>query len=109
MAESLGLSDEDFFLEYCEIIDLRVAKRVSLVATRSGRCVFWGKDGCQIYEQRPLQCRTYPFWVTNLVDVDAWRRLGKTCHGVNQGRRWSPGEIRQCLESRESDPLLDVR
>jgi Fe-S-cluster containining protein len=27
-------------------------------------CIFFDRDagGCQIYEARPLQCRTFPFW-----------------------------------------------
>jgi uncharacterized protein len=108
IAEYLGLSDEDFFLEYCEVIDWRLAKRVSLIANEDGDCVFWDADGCQVYEYRPLQCRTYPFWATNLADPQSWQQVGKICDGVNRGRHWSPREILDCVESRERDPLLDL-
>ena len=109
MAECLNMSDADFFQKYCEVVDLRLVKRVSLVADSSGACVFLGKNGCELYEHRPLQCRSFPFWSTNLMDADCWQEAADTCRGINQGRLWSAEEISQCLEEREHDPLLDVR
>ncbi len=33
------------------------------------RCVFLGEDGCRIYEDRPLLCRMYPFYVELQGDI----------------------------------------
>lgn len=37
-------------------------------------CVFLDQDTnhCQIYEARPLQCRTYPFWPSVVLSERAW-------------------------------------
>lgn len=108
LAEHLSLSDEEFFLQYCEIVDVRLAQRVSLAAESDGRCVFLDGSRCSVYEQRPLQCRTFPFWSSNVVDAETWNRAGQDCPGINQGRVWPLHEIEQILECSEREPLLDV-
>lgn len=37
-------------------------------------CVFLEPDGkqCSIYEARPVQCRTYPFWPTIMESMQSW-------------------------------------
>ena len=42
---------------------------------------------CSIYLVRPLQCRTWPFWSSNLTSAEAWNRAAKTCPGMNRGKR----------------------
>lgn len=38
-----------------------------------GSCVFLGKDNmCGIYEARPLQCSTYPFWPRIMASRENW-------------------------------------
>lgn len=41
----------------------------------SNRCIFLGTDGkqCSIYEARPIQCRTYPFWPRLLSTPENWQ------------------------------------
>jgi Fe-S-cluster containining protein len=45
------------------------------------------RRGCAIYEVRPLQCRTWPFWPENLESQKSWDRAARRCHGMNHGRR----------------------
>lgn len=57
------------------------------------RCIFLGEDGkqCSIYEARPVQCRTYPFWprlITNQLGWDAEAVVPDS----TPGRHWSPSE-----------------
>ena len=42
------------------------------------RCIFLGEDGkqCSIYESRPIQCRTYPFWPRLLSNSEEWDKEG---------------------------------
>jgi len=35
-------------------------------------CVFLENNQCSIYNARPVQCRTYPFWPSILVDEESW-------------------------------------
>ena len=57
-----------------------------------GRCLFFD-DGCSIYNIRPLQCRTYPFWFSNLRSVRLWRRVERQCPGIGRGRLYAKAEI----------------
>ena len=48
-------------------------------------CVFLAEDGrsCSIYSQRPVQCRTYPWWPKTLENEDAWLLEQGNCEGIN--------------------------
>ena len=64
----------------------------------SNDCIFLesngeGGRGCSIYPVRPIQCRTWPFWPSNLSDSDAWGSAQKRCMGINRGRVYSRQEI----------------
>jgi len=50
-----------------------------------GRCHFY-EDGCRIYPVRPHQCRTYPFWLSNLRSRKAWKKTAAQCPGIGSGR-----------------------
>ncbi|MCL2326633.1 MAG: YkgJ family cysteine cluster protein [Proteobacteria bacterium] len=62
-------------------------------STREGHCIFF-ENGCTVYEVRPSQCRTFPFWRSILLDKNAWQNVAKTCCGMNNGKFWSAEEIR---------------
>jgi uncharacterized protein len=57
-----------------------------------GRCLFYD-DGCTIYPLRPHQCRTYPFWFSNLRSEERWRAIRKACPGIGLGRLRRRDEI----------------
>ena len=44
-----------------------------LKRTEEGACIFLDPSGkCGIYDARPIQCHTYPFWPSLLEDQDVW-------------------------------------
>lgn len=53
-----------------------------------------GKAVCGVYEDRPAQCRTWPYWKSNLTSRWAWERARRTCPGIGQGPRSTPVQIR---------------
>jgi uncharacterized protein len=58
----------------------------SLRERANGDCVFLdGERRCTIYPVRPRQCRTWPFWESNLATSADWERTCKTCPGSGQG------------------------
>ncbi len=65
--------------------------RYSLTELADGDCIFLkrenGKSYCGIYDVRPLQCRTWPFWTSNLKSSDTWTQTAETCPGLNRGTR----------------------
>ena len=63
LSESFKLKIDDFITRYL----LKIGYRYSLkeVNFNDGfRCIFFDieKKQCSVYENRPLQCRTFPFW-----------------------------------------------
>lgn len=83
MALKVGLSSEEFEKKYTR----KVGIRKSLVEFPNGDCVFF--DGasrkCQVYEARPRQCRTWPFWESNLRTPEAWQDTCEVCPGSGRG------------------------
>lgn len=58
----------------------------SLRERDNGDCVFYDKSaGCTIYSVRPAQCRTWPFWETNLETSNDWQRTCDVCPGSGHG------------------------
>ncbi len=73
----------------------RVGNRYSLIERPGGDCIFWDKShGCTVYEARPVQCRTWPFWPENIESPDTWKAVTKVCPGSGKGQLFSVEEIR---------------
>jgi Fe-S-cluster containining protein len=66
----------------------------SLREKENGDCVFYERGaGCTIYPARPRQCRTWPFWESNVASPDAWQQTCAVCPGSGQGELISAEEI----------------
>lgn len=63
-----------------------------------GRCLFF-ENGCRIYSVRPVQCRTFPFWLRNLRSEANWAAIRKECPGIGKGRLYAREEILEILEA----------
>jgi Fe-S-cluster containining protein len=71
-----------------------VGGRRSLRERANGDCVFWDREaGCTIYPVRPRQCRTWPFWESNVVTPEAWEETCRRCPGSGKGELVSAEEI----------------
>ena len=86
-AMTLGVTEPEFRERYTR----RVGRRVSLIEKENADCIFLESNGdgvnhCRVYDARPMQCRTWPFWSTNLTSARAWALAGRRCPGVNRGR-----------------------
>lgn len=72
--------------EVRELYSRRARGRRSLRERANGDCVFWHREkGCTIYPVRPPQCRSWPFWDSNLATPDDWDRTCQQCPGSGQG------------------------
>lgn len=72
--------------------------RVSLTEQPNGDCVFLrrnsdGSRSCVIYDIRPQQCRTWPFWGQNLRSLSIWNFTTHNCPGINRGQRYRLEQI----------------
>jgi Fe-S-cluster containining protein len=58
----------------------------SLVEKANGDCIFYDPEaGCTIYPVRPRQCRTWPFWESNIRTPEHWNETRQLCPGAGQG------------------------
>jgi Fe-S-cluster containining protein len=59
-----------------------------------------GKAVCGLYEARPSQCRTWPFWEGNLKSRKAWLNTKKhvPCPGMDSGPLHTLQQIRIALD-----------
>ena len=68
-------------------------------------CIFLkkihGQKKCVIYDVRPNQCRTWPFWGSNLASADAWNKAAQKCPGINRGRLISYEEIERTKKKKK--------
>jgi Fe-S-cluster containining protein len=64
-----------------------VGKRKSLIEMPNGDCVFFDAQTrrCRVYQARPLQCRTWPFWQSNVQSLRTWQQACRMCPGSGQG------------------------
>lgn len=63
-------------------------------------CSFLRDKRCSVYEARPTQCRTWPFWPENL-NPKSWRTdVESFCPGVGKGKTYSKLEIDKIMKSR---------
>jgi Fe-S-cluster containining protein len=65
----------------------KVGIRRSLTERANGDCVLLDPTTrkCTAYEERPRQCRTWPFWDSNLASPAAWAEAAEACPGCNKG------------------------
>ncbi|HEU0075545.1 MAG TPA: YkgJ family cysteine cluster protein [Dehalococcoidia bacterium] len=63
----------------------RVEKGHRVLADRpeSDECVFLRDKTCTVYDARPTQCRTYPWWLVNIQDPRAWQETAAVCEGID--------------------------
>lgn len=65
----------------------------------NGDCVFYDRQaGCTIYPTRPPQCRTWPFWESNVATPESWQQTCAICPGSGQGDLIPAEEITRRLK-----------
>ena len=88
----LGISPNQFAEENIRIIN----GRISLLEHGNGDCIMY-EDGCKIYSVRPSQCKTFPFWKSNLENKTEWENQKNTCPGIGKGRLHTLNDIESYL------------
>ncbi|UCD28663.1 MAG: YkgJ family cysteine cluster protein [Planctomycetota bacterium] len=78
----------------------RIGFKYSLTERPNGDCIFMqknanGKRVCSIYSVRPLQCRTWPFWTSNLKSTNSWAEASLKCPGMNNGKQYNFCQIEE--------------
>jgi hypothetical protein len=73
--------------------------RISLTEFPNGDCTFFDPKtrSCCIYDARPQQCRTWPFWRSNVCEPVAWDATRRTCPGAGHGQLYPAEEIERLV------------
>ena len=82
--ETLSLHFQITTDEFTKKYVRQVEDRLSLIdAPGTPDCVFLKDNRCSVYEARPIQCKTFPWWVHQIKDSKSWEEAGKHCEGIN--------------------------
>ncbi len=93
-AKHLGISTAAFTKQYC---DLRDGVWHLKEEPKNPDCMFLKNKRCSVYEARPTQCRTWPFW-PEVMTAKVWKsEVATFCPGVDKGRIWPKEEIEKIM------------
>jgi len=99
LAARLGLSIDEFVRTYTK--ETPLGRSLKETPTAFGLdCIFLdretipGKAVCGVYEDRPTQCRTWPFWPGLVQSRRHWDAAKRTCPGIDTGPLIPPEQIR---------------
>jgi len=116
LAEHLALTPEQVVERYCR----KIGGKFSLKESRNPRsgeydCIFLHEQPsdpsagvshprrtCQVYPVRPLQCRTWPFWPSNLKTPQTWAQAHRRCPGMDHGQHYDQQQI-ESIRDRQED------
>ena len=124
LAKKLGMDYTDFVKTWCRWVPFtRNRERLSLKEKSNFDCIFWSASigggvsegdiasfrgaGCAVYDDRPLQCRTYPFWDSVVCSEKAWNETGKGCPGINSGTLHEKETIENFIHRLENEPVIE--
>ena len=90
MAKVLKLTTQEFTHRYCAKTDGFFHLKNPKEAVN---CLFLKDNQCSVYEGRPTQCRTWPFWPENMKAKNWNRDVVAFCPGVDKGQVQSADKI----------------
>lgn len=93
LAALLQIDVETFERRYVRMVGIRK----SLKEYANGDCVFFDNESrrCKVYTARPRQCRTWPFWDSNIRTPEAWQATCEACPGAGKGKLHDITQIRE--------------
>ncbi|MDR1925632.1 MAG: YkgJ family cysteine cluster protein [Planctomycetaceae bacterium] len=93
LANRMGISAELFEKIFVWQVN---GTRLSLKEYPNGDCVLLDEKTkkCKFYEERPIQCKTWPFWSQNIRQKQSWDAIAEDCPGCNKGRLYTLDEIK---------------
>jgi len=91
IALEMGLQPEAFEKKFVR----QVGRQKSLIEYPDGDCILLDPRTrmCTVYEARPIQCRTWPFWDSTVKKKRDWQQTCEVCPGAGTGRLYTLDEI----------------
>jgi len=108
LAHEFKMEYTAFIQTWCRWVPFDRGKRLSLKEKSNFDCIFWNA-GCTVYDARPLQCRSFPFWDNIVCSPKAWETAGQDCPGINKGELRTREEIERFLRLMEEELVIESR
>ena len=101
LARVMAITEEEFRQRFIR----KVGNRFSLIEYADGDCILLDPKTrhCLVYGGRPIQCRTWPFWSSNLQSPEAWQETCEVCPGAGVGQLYTVEQIE--IERRKKSRL----
>ncbi len=103
----LSLDFRSFFKKFARLVDTGTGFALALLELPGCDCVFWSNSGCSVYDARPIQCSTYPFWPGIVDSADAWLREASSCPGIGKSTHRSRLEIENAIYARRASGTIN--
>ena len=90
------ISIKKFKEKYCQITDgfIHLSEKYKI----NGNCIFLKDKKCTVYNSRPTQCRTWPFWNENM-NAKVWNEdIAINCPGIGKGKLIKSKTIKRFLK-----------
>jgi len=103
-AKFFKLSTTEFTKKYCE----KTNGAYHLIESKNNPdCMFLKNKACTVYESRPTQCRTWPFW-PEVMNAKSWKKeVASFCPGIGKGKLYTKKDIVKILdEQTKSEKML---
>lgn len=93
LAKETGLTIAQFERKYVRHVGLRR----TLKERKNYDCVLFDSETrkCTVYKARPRQCRTWPFWDSNLRTPETWADTCEVCPGSGTGKLYQLEKIEE--------------
>ncbi len=96
LAAHFAISTAEFTARYTEKEDSNYQLKYT-----GKDCPFFSQNRCSVYDARPWQCRTWPFWPENMNETVWLREVAAYCPGVGKGRLYTAEEIKEIIAKKK--------
>jgi Fe-S-cluster containining protein len=114
LSRRLQLSTTEFLDRYTTAVDEpgKFTRVALMMDEKTGRCPFVTDQGCNLYEDRPGACRTYPLARASTSQAGKTRAAyfvirENHCHGFERSKEWSAEEWTADQDMETYDELND--
>lgn len=95
IATELGISPDECEKKYVRKIGIR--RSLVELPQADYDCVFLDAETrkCTVYAARPRQCKTWPFWQSNVRTEKTWAETCEACPGSGKGKLYQLEQIEE--------------
>ena len=106
LAAQLKMDNNGFIDTFCRWVPGDQGREfLSLKEKSNLDCIFWDL-GCKVYNVRPVQCRTFPFWQSVVANSSSWEMAASGCPGINSGEMHDENAISAYIAQKNEEPTI---